>query len=123
MLQRVRALEEAGGITKYVTSLDIDRLCENVKIFASITLKSQRPRDLAAFESAVQRTPEFVDCLRVAGRVDYIALVVCATMKNFRLLCEELLERDLGVVRIDSYSLLKGTKGFSGYALGQLESK
>jgi Lrp/AsnC family leucine-responsive transcriptional regulator len=120
-LKRTKALAEVGYIHHYVTVLDLDRLCVNVKVFAAITLASHRRQNLDRFEETVRGLPEIVDCLRVNGRVDYLALVICPTTADFSALSADLLARDLGIVRIDSSTILETPKWFAGYPFNKLQ--
>lgn len=122
-LQRTKALEDAGYILQYVMAVDLDRICYNVKVYAEITLTSHRPQDLSRFEAVIRETPEFVDCLRVSGRVDYIGLAVCSSISEFNKLCDDLLARPLGIARIDSFTVLDTPKWFAGYPFASLQWK
>jgi Lrp/AsnC family transcriptional regulator, leucine-responsive regulatory protein len=122
-LQRTKALEDSGYIQQYVMVVDLDRLCINVKFFAEITLASHRPREVARFEEAMRGIPEIADCLRINGRADYVALVVCSTVADFNALTKDLLARDIGIVRIDSTTVLHGPKWFGGYPYNRLQWK
>jgi len=122
-MQRTKALEQSGCILKYQGVVDIERLFRHVKLYLLITLSAERTRDCAAFEDVVTMTPEFVACSRVNGGVDYIALVVCASIEDFSELCEDLLTRELGIIRIDSYTVIDTVKWLDGYPLGRLEWK
>jgi Lrp/AsnC family leucine-responsive transcriptional regulator len=122
-LQRTKTLQDAGYILQYVMVVDLDRLCVNVKVFAEITLASHRPQELARFEEVMRKIPEIADCLRVNGRVDYIALVVCSTIADFNALSVDLLARDIGIMRIDSSTVLDTPKWFGGYPFNKLQWK
>ena len=120
-LQRTKALEEAGYILQYVMAADLDKLCVNVMVYVEITLESHRMADFDRFEKTVRSIPEFVDCLRVSGRFDYIAFVVCSTIADFNALCDDLLTRKLSIARIASNVVLDKPKWFAGYPLDRLE--
>ena len=120
-LQRTKALEEAGYILQYVMAVDLDKVCVNVMVYVEITLESHRMADFERFEKAIRSIPEFVDCLRVSGRFDYIAFVVCSNVAAFNNLCDDLLTRDLKISRISSNVVLDKPKWFAGYPLVRLE--
>jgi len=122
-LQRTKVLEEAGYILQYVMAVDLDRVCENVMIYAEITLERHRIEDLDRFEKVVRGIPEFVDCLRVSGRFDYISFVVCSSVAEFNELCDGLLARELGIASIRSNVVLDKPKWFGGYPLQHLRWK
>ncbi|WP_035801155.1 Lrp/AsnC family transcriptional regulator [Dasania marina] len=120
-LQRVKALEESAYILQYVMAVDINKLCINVKAYLHITLKNQGYQDFSVFEKGVKKYPEFCDCLRVNGEINYIAFVVCSTIADFNELCDNLLQSPLGIGKITSYFVLDEPMWFSGYPLDGLE--
>jgi len=122
-LQRVKALEEAGYILKYVMSVDLDKLFTHVMVYVEFTLERHKMDDFNRFERAIREIPEIVDCLRVSGRFDYISFVVCSSVSHFNDLCDDLLTRNLGIARINSNVVLDKPKWFGGYPLDQLEWK
>src|SRR6188472_4174601 len=76
-LRRVRALEEAGVIDRYVALVNQAKVGLPGNVFVSITLNRQEQADLAAFEEAVKRVPEVMECYLMTGQQDYrLRLVV-----------------------------------------------
>lgn len=53
-LNRVRALEEAGYISRYVTLLDALRVGLKVSVFVQVTLERQVESALERFENAIR---------------------------------------------------------------------
>ena len=56
-LRRVRALEEAGFIEKFVTLLDQKKVGLTDTVFVHIVLKREEKSELLAFENAVKSIP------------------------------------------------------------------
>jgi Lrp/AsnC family transcriptional regulator, leucine-responsive regulatory protein len=71
----------------------------------------------------IRGIPEFVDCLRVNGRIDYIGLVVSASVSDLNNLSDNLLNRGLGITRIDGFMVLDTPKWFGGYPVNRLPWK
>jgi DNA-binding Lrp family transcriptional regulator len=69
-LRRVKQLEEAGVIARYVALLDPKAVGRGGTSFTIINLESINKRQLDAFEQAVRATPEILDCFYVAGSND-----------------------------------------------------
>jgi Lrp/AsnC family leucine-responsive transcriptional regulator len=65
VLERIHKLEEAGVIRDYVAVLDARRLGKDVTAFIGVSITS--PRALAAFEQAVERLDEVLECHHVTG--------------------------------------------------------
>jgi Lrp/AsnC family transcriptional regulator, leucine-responsive regulatory protein len=82
-LRRVRALEAEGLIQGYAALLDQARAGCPVNVFVSITLKRQERAELSAFELAVQRLPEVMECYLMSGEYDYLLRVVVADTADF----------------------------------------
>ncbi|MDJ0941632.1 MAG: Lrp/AsnC family transcriptional regulator [Woeseiaceae bacterium] len=101
-LRRVRALEQAGLIERYVALLDQKHLGLSGTVFVHIALRREEQSELAAFEAAIQRIPEVMECYLMTGEFDYLLRVVVADMADFERLHKEALTRLPGVARVNS---------------------
>src|SRR3954470_11949085 len=70
-LRRVRMLEEAGVIARYVAVLDQRSVGLPVSVFVSIKLEKQRQESLDRFAKAIERWPEVLECYLMTGSRDY----------------------------------------------------
>ena len=82
-LRRVRALETSGLISGYGARIDQVKAGLPVNVFVSITLDRQDQTDLQAFEQAVRRIPEVMECYLMTGDFDYLLRVVVADTADF----------------------------------------
>jgi DNA-binding Lrp family transcriptional regulator len=82
-LRRVRALEVAGLIEGYAAVINQQRAGCPLDVFVSITLERQERADLRAFEDAVRRVPEVMECYLMSGEYDYLVRVVVADTADF----------------------------------------
>jgi Lrp/AsnC family transcriptional regulator, leucine-responsive regulatory protein len=82
-LRRVRALEAAGLIEGYAAVINQSRAGCPVNVFVSITLERQERADLRAFEEAVRKVPEVMECYLMSGEYDYLVRVVVADTADF----------------------------------------
>ena len=119
-LQRVRKLEAAGLLGPYLSRIDLDRVCRNVTVIASITLKSHEHEDFERFEAAVAKLAEVVEAFKVRGSFDYFLRFVCPDMARYHALSESLLTDGPGIAQISSHVVLDRTKEFQGYSLERL---
>ena len=101
-LRRVRALEDAGLIERYVALLDQKRAGLSGTVFVHIALRREEQRELAAFEEAIQGIPEVMECYLMTGEFDYLLRVVISDMADFERLHHESLTRLPGVSRVNS---------------------
>lgn len=81
--RRVQRLEEAGLISGYVALLDARRMGRATTVFVEITLTGQAEELLDAFERAVARVPEVLECHLMAGAADYLLKVAAADTDDF----------------------------------------
>jgi DNA-binding Lrp family transcriptional regulator len=79
-LTRVKALEAAGVITRYVALADAKQLGLGLNVFISISLKEQSRDALAEFERRVSEHEEVMECYLMTGDSDYLIRVAVADM-------------------------------------------
>lgn len=101
-LRRVRALEEAGVIEKYVALLDQSQIGRRMDIFVEISLNSQANEVLTRFEKAVALSPEIMECYLMAGDADYLLRIAAADPTDFERIHRDHLARLPGVSRMKS---------------------
>jgi len=101
-LRRVRALEQAGLIERYVALLSQKEAGLSGTVFVHIALRREEQSELAAFEAAVQSIPEVMECYLMTGEFDYLLRLVIADMADFERLHNEALTRLPGVARVNS---------------------
>ncbi len=81
--RRIKRLEDTGVITRRVTLLDRDALGLRFEAILSVKLQMPTRDNLAAFETAVSKWPEVVDCVTVTGAVDYMLRVLTTDMHAY----------------------------------------
>lgn len=101
-LRRVKALEESGLIQGYTALIDQQKAGYPVNVFVSITLDRQSQSGLEAFESAVRKIPELMECYLMTGEHDYLLRLVVADMVDFERIHSQHLTRLPAVARIQS---------------------
>jgi Lrp/AsnC family leucine-responsive transcriptional regulator len=83
-LRRVRLLEEAGIIRRYVTLLDPDALGLGVAAFVEIKLGPKNTATAAAFEAAIKKFTEIMECHIMTGEYDYLLRIVVPDIPSLR---------------------------------------
>jgi DNA-binding Lrp family transcriptional regulator len=106
-LRRVRALEEAGVIDRYAAVVSQNKVGLPGNVFVSITLNRQDQTDLSAFEEAVKRVPEVMECYLMTGPQDYLLRVVVSDPSDFERVHSQHLTRLPGVARVQSSFALR----------------
>lgn len=105
--RRVQRLEEEGYIKDYVALLDARKMGVPATVFVEITLQTQADEVLEAFETAVGRVPEVLECHLMAGKADYILKVVAENTEDFARIHRQYLTRLPGVAQMQSSFALR----------------
>ena len=105
--RRVQRLEAAGMIRGYVALLDARRLGVPTTVFVEITLTTQADEVLEAFEQAVRRVPDVLECHLMAGTADYILKLVAEDTEDFARIHRQYLTRLPGVAQMKSSFALR----------------
>ncbi|CAO3452172.1 Lrp/AsnC family transcriptional regulator [Azospirillum sp.] len=106
-LRRVKVLEEAGVIARYVALVDPASVDLPVNIFVSVSLERQVEARLDGFEAAVMARPEVLECYLMTGDADYLLRVVVPDLASYERFLKEHLTRIPGVANIRSSFALK----------------
>jgi Lrp/AsnC family leucine-responsive transcriptional regulator len=96
-LRRVRLLEEAGVIERYVALLDPAKVGMGLTVFARVWLTGQDEETVAPFVEAIKELPQVVECHLMAGDCDFLLRVVAADLDAYRRFQIEHLGRIKGV--------------------------
>ncbi|WP_278922872.1 MULTISPECIES: Lrp/AsnC family transcriptional regulator [Pseudophaeobacter] len=105
--RRVQRLEGDGYIKDYVALLDARKMAVSTTVFVEITLQSQADELLDAFERAVARIPDVLECHLMAGTADYLLKVVAENTDDFARIHRQHLTRLPGVAQMQSSFALR----------------
>lgn len=106
-LARVKALETAGVIDRYVAIASAQKLGLGLNVFISISLKEQSKAALAEFESRVSEHDEVMECYLMTGDSDYLIRVALADIQALERFILEKLSPIPGVEKIRTSFTLK----------------
>src|SRR5688572_23560213 len=109
-MRRVRALESAGVILRYVALLDARAVDFAVTVFAQVRLSRPGERELEAFESAVRARPEVLECYLMSGEADYLLRIVVPDVAAYERFLKDSLTRFQNVASIRSTFALRQAK-------------
>jgi Lrp/AsnC family leucine-responsive transcriptional regulator len=109
-LRRVRMMEKAGIIARYVAVLNQREVGLPVSVFVSIKLESQREEALTKFGRAIARWPEVLECYLMTGPRDYLLRVVVADLSAYEQFLKQKLTRLDGIASIESSFALEQVK-------------
>ncbi|GAA6171058.1 Lrp/AsnC family transcriptional regulator [Colwellia sp. KU-HH00111] len=108
--RRVKRLQAEGIIKGKVTLLDPDKLELSVTVYTYITIKSHAEESLNAFETAVQKVKEIVQCHSTSGDKDYILRVLVNSVSDYERLLKQTLIHLPNVASANSTFALKQIK-------------
>jgi Lrp/AsnC family leucine-responsive transcriptional regulator len=108
--RRVQRLESSGFIKGYVALLDPRKLGRQTIVFVEITLNGQADEILEAFERAVSRVPEVLECHLMAGTADYLLKVIARDTDDFAQIHRRYLATLPGVQTMQSSFSLKNVR-------------
>jgi len=116
--RRVKQLEDRGIIQGYIAKLDGKQLGRLIEFFVEVSLDSQRGDALKAFEDAVQRIPEVLECYLMTGQSDFLLRVAAADTQDYERFYRTRMSQLPGVARIQSSLVLRTVRPWSGYPVG-----
>ncbi len=105
--RRVQRLEASGVISDYVALLNPRSVGRVTTVFVEITLSGQADEVLDAFERAVAKVPEVLECHLMAGAADYLLKVVAEDTEDFAAIHRRSLARLPGVAQMQSSFALR----------------
>lgn len=117
--RRVKMLESAGIITDYTARLNRKAIGLEFQVFLEVKLESQRQEVIAAFERAVKRTPEILECHLISGDFDYLMRIATRDTGTYEEIYRRVLSDLPAVTQLKTLLSLSSVKEFSGYHLYQ----
>src|ERR1041384_1072886 len=109
-LTRVRALEESGVISRYVSLVDPLKIGLTVSVFIQVSLEKQMRDALDTFEASVLARDEVMECYLMTGDADYLIRVIVADVQSLERFIVDYLAKIPGVASIKSSFALKQVK-------------
>ncbi len=115
VLRRVRRLEADGVITGYSAQVAPERVGLGLSAYINVRLEkhtpSQRQSPMDAFRAAVQAWQEVIDCVALAGEMDYLLKVQVRDMEHFARFIRDTLLRHAAVQDCKTSFVLERVKG------------
>ncbi len=108
--RRIRALEEAGVLTRSVRLVDPQAVGRGVNVICNIRMRSHAQDARGAFEAFVMERPEIVESFSMSGEWDYMLRVVVADVSDYNLFLMHTLLAHPSVAGAASHFALSMTK-------------
>lgn len=121
-LRRMRRLEQAGIIRGYAAHVDQVAVGLPVNVFVNVTLVRQVESELKAFEAAVSKAPEVMECYLMTGTSDYLLRVVAADLFAYERFLKSILTSIPGIANIQSSFALRQVVQRTALPIGEGEA-
>ncbi len=115
--ERIRKLEEAGLIKKYVAILDRDKIKKEIIAYCQVTLYKHEKTLLDKFKKDIQQNVEVMECHKVSGDFDFLIKIVANDMKHFQFFINEKLTIVEGISKFRSSFVMETIKEETAYTL------
>nr|WP_210275857.1 Lrp/AsnC family transcriptional regulator [Phyllobacterium sp. P30BS-XVII] len=99
-LRRVKLLEEAGVIDRYVAVLNAVKVDLGLSMFARVWLTAQDAETIDHFIEAMKQLPQVVECYIMLGESDALLRVVVADLDDYRRFQSAHLTRKNGIQNV-----------------------
>jgi len=109
-LRRVQELERRGIIKGYRAVLDRSALGSGFAAYVGVGLSDHSKASQEAFEKAISRAPEVVECHNITGTIEYLLRVECADLRAYKHFHTDMLGALPQVNSITSYVVMGSPK-------------
>lgn len=83
-LRRVQELERSGVIKGYRVVLSPERVGLGFVAYIGVGLSDHSKSSQEAFERAIARAPEVVECHNITGSIEYLLRIECADLRSYK---------------------------------------
>jgi len=119
-LRRIRALESAGVIRRYVALVEPRKVGLGLMAFVTVKLEKRGRMPTDAFAKAVKDWPEVLACHSLTGDMDYLLRVQVEDLDHFSRFVMDSLLKHPGVLDVKSSFVLEEVKETTALPLAQL---
>jgi Lrp/AsnC family leucine-responsive transcriptional regulator len=117
VMERIRKLEEAGFITRYLAMLDREKIGKPVLVILSLKVKPQNQKIMKQFEHAMQLLPEVQQMWVVSGDWNFVLHVTAKAPQDYFIFLMEKISSLPYVGQTESAFVLRDSKPYTPYRL------
>ena len=74
--ERIKRMEKAGIIARYVAQIDSRRIASSLLVFCEVTLDVQKAEYIESFAHAIDEMSEVMECYLAGGGFDFLLKVI-----------------------------------------------
>jgi len=108
--RRVKALEEAGVISRYAAIVDARKAGFGLSSMVHVSLARHEQKNVDHFIREISRQPEVLECFATSGEADFHLRVVVEDMDAYNTFLDEFVFNLPGVSQVRSNIVLKEIK-------------
>ena len=83
VFDRIKKMEKAGVIKKYVALVDAKRIGKSLIVFINISIKDHGKKTINEFVKAINSFPEVIECHHITGNADFILKLVLEDIEAY----------------------------------------
>jgi DNA-binding Lrp family transcriptional regulator len=83
VFDRIKKLEKAGVISKYVALVDPKKVGKNLTVFINISIKEHDKMAINEFVAAITQFSEVQECHHITGNADFLIKLVLADIEAY----------------------------------------
>lgn len=120
--RRVKLLEADGKISHYAAHVNREAVGLHIQVFIEIKLKSARREDFDAFEEAIARIDDVLECHVITGEFDYLIRVAAPNSRGYENVLMDRLAKIPSIQHTRTMLCIRTPKEFRGYSMKDLDS-
>jgi DNA-binding Lrp family transcriptional regulator len=106
VFERIKRLERAGYIDRYVALVNPEKVDKTLVAFTNISLKEHSTEFLKKFEDQIKHFEEVTECYHIAGQFDYLLKIIVKDMKEYQQVIIKKLASMENIVNVQSSFVL-----------------
>jgi len=121
MLERVRRLEQAGVIEKFVALLNPEKAGRGTMAVVTVSLAMHRLHAIDRFTEEINKLEEVLECYHITGEDDFLLRVAVENIQEYEHFVLHKLTRIKGVNKINTSFILSTVKYDTQFHLHDME--
>ncbi len=109
-LERVKKLENAGIINKYVALVNPEKVGKPIIAFVELYMKEHSGRTIKQFAEDISNIPEVLECYHISGSQDFLLKVITSDIKSYESFALEKLSEIPNIGRVNTMFVLSTVK-------------
>ena len=102
VFDRMKKLEKAGVIKKYVALVDQKKIGKNLTVFINLSIKEHDKTSISEFVKVITQFPEVMECHHITGNADFLLKLVLSDIEAYNQFILDKLSVIPHIGRVDS---------------------